>query len=92
MLLSKNIFTGIRSIKKKKKHNTVKKKPLLVGTIGLPVFFTRYLYNFRNLYSLFFSIQIVEESRKKMGKKIKKKKKKKINLIIIFFQILTLCN
>ena len=38
-MLSKNMVTGVKKIKKKKKHNTAKKKIVMVGTIGLPVFF-----------------------------------------------------
>lgn len=72
-LLSKNIITGVKKVKKKKKHNTAKKKILMVATIGLPVLFTMYLYNYKNKYSLPFKLNISEESRKKMGKKKKNK-------------------
>ena len=75
VLLSKNIITGVKNIKKKKKHNTAKKKILLVATIGLPIFFTRFLYNFKNNCKFAFNLQIAEETRKKMGKKQKKNKK-----------------
>ena len=77
VLLSKNIITGVKSKKKKKKHNTAKKKILLVVTIGLPIFFTRFLYNLKKTNTLPFNLQIAEEIRKKMGKKQKKIKKKK---------------
>lgn len=75
-MLSKNLITGVRKVKKKKKHNTAKRKIVLVATIGLPVFFTRYLYGFKNLPRVPYSISIPDDSRKKMGKKNKKNKKK----------------
>jgi hypothetical protein len=71
-LLSKNIITGVRKIKKKKKHNASKKKIILVATIGLPVLFSMYIYNYKNKYDLPFKLTISEDSRKKMGKKKKK--------------------
>jgi hypothetical protein len=74
-LLAKNIVTGIELKKKKKKHNVAKKKILMVGTVGLPLLFSMYLY--KNVErKLPFRITIPDESRKKMGKKQKKKKKK----------------
>ncbi len=76
-LLSKNVVTGFKTNKKKKKHNTAKRKIVMVGTIGLPPFFTRYLY-FKNVKpELPFTISIHDESRKKMAKKKKNGKKKK---------------
>lgn len=75
-LLSKNIITGVKKIKKKKKHNVAKKKAILVATIGLPILFSMYLYNYKGNYSLPFKLIISEETRKKMGKKKKVKKKK----------------
>jgi hypothetical protein len=72
-LLSKNIVTGIKKLKKKKKHNVAKKKILLVATVGLPILFSMYIYNHKSVFSLPFKIMISEESRKKMGKKKKKK-------------------
>lgn len=77
LILSKGIVTGIKTIKKKKKHNTAKKKTLLVGTIGLPVFFTRYLYKLKGLPKLLINFTLTDDSRKKMAKKSKKTKKKK---------------
>lgn len=73
-LLSKNIVTGVKILKKKKKHNTSKKKILLVATIGLPILFTRYLYNYKNKHSFSFNLTISDDTRKKMGKKKKVKK------------------
>lgn len=73
-LLSKNIITGVKKIKKKKKHNVAKKKAILVATIGLPILFSMYLYNYKNSYSLPFKLIMSEETRKKMGKKKKVKK------------------
>jgi uncharacterized membrane protein len=73
--LSKNVVTGIKVSKKKKKHNTAKKKILLVATVGLPILFSMYIYNHKNVFSLPFKIVISEEVRKKMGKKKKKNKK-----------------
>lgn len=75
-LLSKNIVTGVKIKKKKKKHNVAKKKILLVGTIGLPILFSMYLYNYKDKYHLPFILSISDESRKKMGKKGKRVKKK----------------
>ena len=75
-LLSKNIVTGVKKVKKKKPHNVSKKKILLVATIGLPVLFSMYLYNYKDKYTLPFKLLISEESRKKMGKKSKKNKNK----------------
>ena len=72
-LLSKNIITGVKKIKKKKKHNATKKKIILVATIGLPVLFSMYLYNYKNKYELPFKIVMSDETRKKMGKKKKNK-------------------
>lgn len=72
-LLSKNIITGVKKIKKKKKHNATKKKIILVATIGLPVLFSMYLYNYKDKYKLPFKIVISDEVRKKMGKKKKNK-------------------
>lgn len=72
-LLSKNIVTGVESKKKKKKHNVAKKKLILVVTIGLPVLFSLYLYNYKDKYKLPYRVMITDESRKKMGKKKKKK-------------------
>ena len=72
-LLSKNIITGVKKEKKKKKHNAAKKKIILVATIGLPVLFSMYLYNYKDKYRLPFKLVISEESRKKMGKKKKNK-------------------
>lgn len=74
-LLSKNIITGVKKIKKKKKHNVAKKKIILVATIGLPILFSMYLYNYKNIYNLPFKLVMSEETRKKMGKKKKVKKK-----------------
>lgn len=74
-LLSKNIITGVKITKKKKKHNVAKKKILLVATIGLPILFSRYLYNYKDKYSFKFKLVISDETRKKMGKKKKNKKK-----------------
>jgi hypothetical protein len=71
-LLSKNIITGITT-KKKKKHNTVKKKEILVGTVGLPIFFSSYLYDSQRAKQLPFTISIGDDTRKKMGKKKRKK-------------------
>lgn len=76
-LLSKNIVTGVKKIKKKKKHNAAKKKEILAVTIGLPILFSLYLYNYKNLYKLSYALIIPEESRRKMGKKGKKIKNKK---------------
>lgn len=72
-LLSKNIITGVKKIKKKKKHNVAKKKIILVATIGLPVLFSMYLYNYKDKYQLPFKIVISDDTRKKMGKKKKNK-------------------
>jgi len=72
-LLSKNIITGVKKIKKKKKHNVAKKKIILVATIGLPVLFSMYLYNYKDKYVLPFKIVMSDDTRKKMGKKKKKK-------------------
>lgn len=73
-LLSKNIVTGLKKTKKKKKHNVAKKKILLVATIGLPVPFTPFLYNYNNKHKLPFTLYIPDAARRKMGKKKKKKK------------------
>jgi hypothetical protein len=73
-LLAKNIITGWIKKKKKKKHNTKKVKLILLGTIGLPFLFSRYLYNISNLPEIHFKIAISDEIRKKLGKKKKKKK------------------
>lgn len=72
-LLSKNIITGVKKNKKKKKHNVAKKKIILVATIGLPVLFSMYLYNYKDKYQLPFKIVISDDTRKKMGKKKKNK-------------------
>ena len=74
-LLSKNIVTGVLSKKKKKKHNVAKKKLVLVVTIGLPILFSLYLYNYKDKYKLPYRVMITDEARKKMGKKKKNKKK-----------------
>lgn len=76
-LLSKNIITGVTKVKKKKKHNTAKKKIIMAATIGLPIFFSLYLYNYKNKYKLSFELTIGDEVRRKMGKKKKSNKKKK---------------
>ena len=70
-LLAKNIITGITVKKKKKKHNVAKKKAIMIGTIGLPVLFSLYLYQYTRDHKLPFNIFIPDESRKKMGKKKK---------------------
>lgn len=70
-------------LKKKKKHNTAKKKIIMVGTVGLPVFFSRYIYLKNVKPALPFGITIPDESRKKMAKK-KKKNKWKYKITIIF--------
>ncbi len=75
-LVSKNVVTGIPAVKKKKKHNTAKKKVLAVATIGLPVLFSLYLYNYKGIYEFPFKLLIGDDTRKKMGKKQKKNKKK----------------
>jgi hypothetical protein len=62
--------------KKKKKNNVAKKKAIMIGTIGLPVLFSLYLYQYTRDHKLPFNIFIPDESRKKMGKKKKVKKKK----------------
>jgi hypothetical protein len=69
-LLAKNFITGVKK-EKKKKHNSAKKKIILVVTIGLPVFFSLYLYNYNNSYTLPFKLTIPDDTRKKMGKKKK---------------------
>lgn len=61
--------------KKKKKHNTAKKKIIAVATIGLPILFSLYLYNYKD-YKFPFKLVIGDDTRKKMGKKQKKNKKK----------------
>jgi hypothetical protein len=73
VMLSKNMITGVKKVKKKKKHNTAKRKVVLVATIGLPVLFSMYLYNYKGNYELPFKLLISEENRKKMGKKKRKK-------------------
>jgi hypothetical protein len=75
-LLAKNIITGWKK-KKKKKHNTRKIKIILLGTVGLPFLFTRYLYDVSKLPKLPFKITIPDDSRKKLGTKRKKKKTNK---------------
>ena len=75
-LLSKNVVTGVPSVKKKKKHNTAKKKPIAAATIGLPILFSLFLYNYKNVYKFPFKLVIGDDARKKMGKKQKKNKKK----------------
>ena len=72
-LLSKNIVTGIKQERKKKKHNAQKKKALLVATIGLPFFFSYYLFSGIRDKIIPFKLIIPDESRRKMGKKKKKK-------------------
>ena len=72
VLLSKNIITGLSNKKKKKKHNTAKRKIVLVATIGVPLLFTYYLYKYNKKYTLPFTLSINDETRKKMGKKKKK--------------------
>ena len=74
-LIAKNAVTGVPSTKKKKKHNTAKKKIIAVATIGLPVLFSLYLYNYKE-YKFPFKLVIGDDTRKKMGKKQKKNKKK----------------
>ncbi len=76
-LLSKNIVTGIISVKKKKKHNVAKKKPIMLATIGVPVLFSMYIYGLKNYRELHYKISLTDDSRKKMGKKSKKKMRKK---------------
>lgn len=73
-LLAKNIITGIKQERKKKKHNAQKKKMLLVATIGLPFFFSYYLFSGIRDKIVPFKLVIPDESRRKMGKKKKKKK------------------
>jgi hypothetical protein len=75
-MLSKNIVTGLPAVKKKKKHNTAKKKLIAVATLGLPILFSLFLYNYKNVYKFPFKLVIGDDSRKKMGKKQKKNKKK----------------
>ena len=75
-LLAKNIITGWKK-KKKKKHKTRKIKIILLGTVGLPFLFTRYLYDVSKLPKLPFKITIPDDSRKKLGTKRKKKKTNK---------------
>lgn len=72
-LLAKNIVTGLFPKKKKKKHNVAKKKVILVVTVGLPVLFSLYLYNYKNNYKLPFELTIPDTTRRKMAKKKKKK-------------------
>ena len=72
-LVSKNIVTGVQKIRKKKKHNTAKKKALLVITIGLPLLFSRYMYTRKPDRELPFTLSIPDETRRKMGKKKRKK-------------------
>lgn len=74
-LLSKNIVTGIKQVRKKKKHNAAKKKILLIATIGLPLLFTKFLYRTKIDKVLPFILSITDDSRRKMGKKKKKNKK-----------------
>ena len=61
---------------KKKKHNTAKKKVVAVATIGLPILFSLYLYNYKGVYKFPFKLVMGDDTRKKMGKKQKKNKKK----------------
>ena len=42
-------------------------------TIGLPILFSLYLYNYKNKYRLPFELSIPDESRRKMARKGKKK-------------------
>lgn len=48
----------------------------MVVTIGLPILFSLYFYNYQDKYKLPFTLTIPDESRRKMGKKSKKNKKK----------------
>ncbi len=75
-LLSKNIITGVFK-DKKQKNNKKNKKILKIATIGAPILFTRYLYNYKIKRPLQFNLVITDESRKQMAKKSKKVKKKK---------------
>ena len=70
-LLAKNIVTGVESIKKKKKHNAAKKKPIMLATIGVPVLFSLYLYGLKSYRELHYKLVLTDDSRKKMGKKKK---------------------
>ena len=70
-LLAKKIVTGVKSIKKKKKHNAAKKKPIMLATIGVPVLFSLYLYGLKNYRELHYKLVLTDDSRKKMGKKKK---------------------
>jgi hypothetical protein len=47
----------------------------MVATVGLPVLFSLYMYNYCGKYKLPYTLVIADETRKKMGKKNKKKKK-----------------
>ncbi len=50
------------------------KKITKQGTIGVPIFFTRYIYADVLPISFPFKLSIADDTRKKMGKKKKKKK------------------
>ena len=76
-ILDKNIVTGVSSVRKKKKHNAPKKKVIMVATIGVPLFFSLYLYEKKDSKKLHYRLTLTDESRKKMAKKSKKIKKKK---------------
>jgi hypothetical protein len=73
-LLSKNGTTGVGGIRKKKKHNAAKKKPIMLGTIGVPLLFSFYLYGLRDYKELHYKLTLTDDSRKKMNRKFKKKK------------------
>ncbi len=76
-MLAKNIITGYVGVRKKKKHNVAKKKIVMVATIGVPLFFSLYLYNLKDNKNLHYTLTLTDDSRKKMGKKTKRVKKKK---------------
>jgi hypothetical protein len=76
-LLSKNVVTGIETVRKKKKHNVAKKKIIMLATVGVPVLFSMYLYGLWDYKDIHFKLSLTDDSRKKMGKKSKKTKKKK---------------
>lgn len=73
--LAKNITTGYKRFGKASKIG--KKKKINTVTIGLPIFFSRYLY-YSNIPRGFpYKLNLSDSDRRKMGKKRKKNIKKK---------------
>jgi hypothetical protein len=71
VMLAKGLVTGFKRVGAASKVGK-SKKTIKIGTIGVPLLFSKYLYDTKKKQKLPYILQIPDEARKKMGKKKKR--------------------